>query len=131
MTWDKETTGQRLKRLRELRRLSQQELGGRTDLSERSINRIEKDVSPLLKEDRVRIALALGVTEDYLLNGDSHAERETVRLIDELKSELVITSDEELRLKELAYGSIRQRKNARVPLNSVDLKALLEVIRGS
>ena len=130
MIWDQENVRQRVRRLREEKGWSQAQLGGHADLSERSINRIETVISHLLGQDLRRIAKALGVTESYLMNGDSHADRQTFRLIDEARQELGITPDEESRLKELACQSIRQRNNAKIPLNRSDLKSLLEVIRG-
>ena len=127
---DNEKVGERVQRLRELKRKSRAQLGGSSDLSERSIARIEAGVAPLPTEDRERIAKALGVTPEYLRNGDSHAERETKRWIEENRNRLNVTPDEENRLKEAATHMIRQRKQARNPLSPEDVESLLIILRG-
>ncbi len=131
MAWDEETIGQRIRRLREERGLTQKKLGSLAELSEQSINRLETGVIKWVKEFGERLAKALDVPEDYLLNGDSHAERETTRLIESLSPDLKITPTEAARLREMASRAIKQRNNARIPLNRLEVESLLMVIRGS
>ena len=80
--WDNEDIGKRIKRIREEQSLTQERLGRLTGLSESTINRIETGVTRFLGDFRERIAGALDISEDYLQNGDSHAEREHRKLID-------------------------------------------------
>ena len=56
MSWDQETIGKRIRRLREKRGLTQGQLGETTDLSEASIDRIEKEAARLLGEYIERLA---------------------------------------------------------------------------
>ncbi len=128
--WDNEDIGKRIKRIREERSLTQERLGRLTGLSESTINRIETGATRFLGDFRERIAGALDISEDYLQNGDSHAERETRKLIDELRSEFQITQSEEERLQGMATEAIKFRNNARIPLSKLELQSLLMVIRG-
>ena len=130
MIWDEETIGQRIRRLRAERGLTQNQLGQRAGLSEQSINRIETGTTKVLLEYLERLAEALRVTDDYLRNGDTHAERETSRLIVCVSSDLHITPEEVNKLKGMASEALKLRNNARVPLNQLEIESLLMVIRG-
>ena len=131
MDLNEETLGMRIRRLREKKGLSQLSLGGKADLSERSIDSIEKVVTLPLKEDLERIAKALDATVEYLRNGDTHAERETLRMIDERREHWGLSPAEEVNFKQLACETVKFRKNALIPLSPLDLENLLSVIRGS
>ena len=131
MVWDYESVGQRVTRLREERKLSQKSLASKTGLSEQTINRIEKDATRILGEYADRLAEALQVSNEYLKDGDSHSERQTLKLIDEMRAELGITANERERLAIMACGAIKQRNNARLPLSKVELESLLAIIRST
>ena len=130
MAWDEEPVDRRVRRLRIALGLSQEDLGQRIGFSEMTINRIETGITPLVGEFLERLADGLEQTEEYLLNGDSHAERETRRSIGYLREKHEITDAEELRLLELSSGTLKLRSNARVPLSELELESLLMVIRG-
>lgn len=130
MIWGKESIGERVRRLRLDRGLTQEDLAHKTELSEETINRIETGVTRVLGEFRERIAAALDVSEEYLQNGDSPAERETMHLIAEDRERLAISQTEEPRLKQMASEAIKYRNNARVPLSRLEVEALLMVLRG-
>ena len=130
MIWGEETIGQRVRRLREERSLTQKDLVQLTGLSEITINRIETGSTKIIVEFIERLAGALQVSKDYLRRGDTPADRETLQTIDALCQEHNITSAEADRLRELASGAIKQRNNAKVPLNRLEIEVLLMVIRG-
>lgn len=130
MVWDEETEGQRIKRLREEQKLTQEKLGRIVDLSEQTINRIETGVVRQLGEFRERLSRALGVSLDYLLQGHPYAERETMRAIASLRTERPISADEASQLRVMASQALKLRNNAKVPLSPLEIQSLLMVIRG-
>ena len=130
MIWDEETKGRRIKRLREKLGMSQRDLGAAVDLSEDTISRIETDATLAAGEFGKAIAKVLGVSELYLQHGDTHAERQTRRLIQSMKPSRGITDAEEVKLTLLSCDAIQYRNNLRVPLSEADLEGLLAVIRG-
>ncbi len=132
---DAETPGSRIRVKRDLTRISPAELARLVDLNELAISRIEAgtmDIAIIGRERLRKIAAQLETTVEYILYGELQSDRLTREEIIKMRNEGVVSSDEELtRITELAYGSIRQRNNANIPLTRVELVALLEVIRGS
>jgi transcriptional regulator with XRE-family HTH domain len=129
-----ETIGARVRKLRERQGLTQLSLGRKTGLSERAINKIEADMFLVgaLRDVIERLSEALGVKPDVLERGEFHSERETRSEIVRLRNEGVLANDDEMRrLDEMAVFAIKRRNNALVPLNRLELEALLETMRGS
>ena len=130
MRQEQERLGDRVRFKRLELGYTQAKLGGKCDLSERSVARIETSVIQPPKEDVFRLAEALGVTEGFLRWGLSHAEMETNSWIDDHAEQWQLTSEEETSLKEMVSNSIKQRKNARLPLSPSDIESLLIILRG-
>lgn len=132
---DNEIPGHRIRAKRDALRMSQAELGRLVGLTGRAINRIEAGLMPIaMIEDSYlpEIAGRLGITVEYIQGGELQSERSTRDELLRMRAESEIRSDDELRrLDELAAESIRQRNNAKIPLNRAELLALLEVIRGT
>ena len=66
---DKETFGERLRRLRKSKGLTQSQLGDLCRVSMMTILRWEKEERPPRTDELKKLAAALDVTEDELLNG--------------------------------------------------------------
>ena len=114
--------------------MTQAELGNKVGLSARAINRFELGVMPITQIDDsylYAIAQALGTTTQHLLDGELHSEKATRDELNRLLFEGKIDEGQFKRLDELAMASIRLRSNANIPLNRMDLLALLEVIGGA
>ena len=126
------TIGQRIRQSRDERGLTQQKLAALVGLSERAINKIEKGILAvsMYRDYLSMIANELGVTEYFIEHGDLHSERETSREVQRMREEGILDSDEEMRnLEELASQAIKKRSNVLIPLNRLELLALLEVMR--
>ena len=104
-------------------------------LTERAINQIEVgtlNIDTFTDYHLPLIAQALDTTVKYILEGALNSERSTSEELALMRKERLIRSDDELkRVDEVAMETIRQRNNANIPLNRLELLALLEVIRGS
>ena len=129
--WSGETTGQRIERLREGCGLTQFELGERVDLSEHVIYRIEKDRVRIenSRDMLERLAVVLGVSADYILRGETSAERQTMALIDDKLMRGECTAEQAERLKEMGTAEMRRRSNVRVPLSHFEIDVMLEAVR--
>lgn len=77
-----ERIGKRVQQLRKMKKLSQADLAELTEMSVSYISHIETAIKKASLESIVRIANALGVTVDQLLNGNQTSNQ------DEYKSEL-------------------------------------------
>ena len=64
------TTGERIKRAREDKDILQQELATAINMNVSVLNRIEKGTRPIRDDELVRIARALQVSTDYLLDNE-------------------------------------------------------------
>ena len=64
------TTGERIKRAREDEDILQQELATAINMNVSVLNRIEKGTRPIRDDELVRIARALQVSTDYLLDNE-------------------------------------------------------------
>lgn len=82
MALNYERIGKRIQQLRKMKKLSQADLAERTGMSVSYISHIETAIKKASLESIVRIANALDVTVDQLLNGNQTGNR------DEYKSEL-------------------------------------------
>ncbi len=71
MVWDRETIGQRIRRIRNQQGLTQEGLGQLSGMSGFTINRIETAEAPIYGEFVEGLAGALRVSETYLLRGDT------------------------------------------------------------
>ena len=132
---DAETPGSRIRAKRVKLGMTQAKLARIVDLNESAVNRIELGTMPIeiIGIDRLRrIATALATTTEILLNGELQSEPETREELLRMRKDGIIRSDDELhRLNELAMGTIRQRNNANIPLNRLELMNLIELLRGS
>ena len=131
MIWAEESKGQRIKRLRLERDWTQDDLCLKTGLSWQTINRIETDVTRVLLEYLERFAKAFGVTVEYLQSGDTHSERETTRLVDEMLRAGRCTADEADELKSSALQMLKTRRNGKIPLRQNEIEMLMQIMRGS
>lgn len=128
MIWGEETVGERIRRLREERGWSQEELADACKLSRDSINRIELGITPVFGEHAEMIGDALNVSTAYLMNGETHAERETRQELEAMVQDGILKDNELAPIYEMGWP--RLRASARVPLSRRELLALLEVYRG-
>ena len=79
MKTKQETIGQRIKDLREIKGLTQVELGEKLFVSDKTISKWEKDKSEPDSNSLVKIAECFSVTLDYLLTGnDPEVENESI-----------------------------------------------------
>lgn len=77
-----ETLGQRIKRLRMKKNLSQDELAKMMGYSSRStINKIEMDINSVSHNKLLRFADMLGTSPAYMLTGDADADVNTIRIV--------------------------------------------------
>ncbi len=87
-----ESFGQRLRRLRKNKGLTQAELAYRVGMHELSISRYELDKRQPQVEEVRKLAEALGVPQSELLEGSPlppHRWILTIRIVDELKEEVI------------------------------------------
>lgn len=78
-----QTIGQRIKELRELKGLTQAELGEKLFVSDKTVSKWEKDKSEPDSASLVKIAECFNVTLDYLLTGnDPEVENESISKIE-------------------------------------------------
>ena len=129
-----ETLGSRIRAKRLKLRITEEKLASLVGLNVRTINRIEVDLTPVvfLADYLPLIAAELGTTTEILLNGELQSEPATREELLTMRKDGIIRSDDELyRLNELAMGTIRQRNNANIPLNRLELMNLIELLRGS
>ena len=106
----KQTIGQRIKELRELKGLTQAQLGELVFVTDKTVSKWEKDKSEPDSNSLVLLAEKLGVTLDYLLTGSQpDVEKESIS-----KIELACREDNIALLKKI---KIIQRKN-----NSICIK---------
>ena len=105
------------KRIRELRRqrnLSQSELGEIVGLHVTHIGRLERGTSRPSADALKRLAEALGVTTDYLIEGKSNevakAKLEDKDLLDMFKEVETFTEDEKFVVKKILDALITKRK---------------------
>ena len=91
-TTPSESFGQRLRRLRKNKGLTQAELAYRVGMHELSISRYELDKRQPKVEEVRKLAEALGVPQSELLDGSPlppHRWILTIRIVDELKEEVI------------------------------------------
>ena len=78
--------GRRIQERRKALRLSQEELAERADISKQTVSRAENAQRELGAGNLARISRALGVSSDYLLNGEYTGE--DVRLLNQKTTNL-------------------------------------------
>ena len=127
---EEETIGQRVKRLRLERRLSQRELSG-PGVSYAYISRIENDDRQPSEKAMRHLAVKLGVTADYIETGrtvSASAERE-LRATD---AELVLRLDRDLDATEATFRSLLDDPDAEPEIRARALAGLglIKVRRG-
>ena len=88
---DKETFGQRIRRLRKKQGLNQTQLGDLCLVSVITVNRWEQDIRQPRMEELKRLAIALHVSEDELLNGvpEQNAWVLQIKIAQEFKEEVI------------------------------------------
>jgi len=74
-----ERIGRRIQQLRKLKKMSQAELAEYTGMSVSYISHIETGIKHASLESVVRIANALGITVDQVLNGNQTGNRDEYR----------------------------------------------------
>ncbi|MED4530942.1 helix-turn-helix transcriptional regulator [Metabacillus fastidiosus] len=86
--------GERIILLREKKGWKQKDLAEKVDINSSVMNRIEKGTRPLVDEEIKKIAVALGVTTDYLLGYQplSRAERSNQQ-----NNDVVLTEKDEVK----------------------------------
>ena len=131
MVWGDETRGQRIKRLRVERDWTQDDLSSKSGLSWETINRIETDVTKVLLEYLEIFAEVFGISVEYLQFGETHSERETIRIVDEKLRAGECSQDEAESLKRSALGLLKTRRNGKIPLSENEIDMLLQIMRGT
>lgn len=72
-----ESLGLRIKNLREAQELNQNQLSEKAEISEKYLSKIERGCSCCSTDVTYRIAVALGVSVDYLITGKSEIDVNT------------------------------------------------------
>ena len=127
-----ETPGERIRRIRESKGMTETELGAWCDLSAKGIRSIEAGTIPIEIHTRYlkKVATALGESADYILYGDIHAEAETRREIWALREAGIIRDDDEMKeLDKQALSAMKRTSDVRVPLSREALLVLLDLLR--
>lgn len=128
MVWGNESIGHRIRHLRLEMDWSQGDLGGRTNLSEDTIDRIENDWMDIRihREFLERICHALGVSiEEVEL---SEAQIKTRQLLDAMYLDSAISREDAELVMESAKPKLRS--SFAKPLNVRAVKSLLEILKG-
>lgn len=96
-----ETKGQRIKRIRKLRGLTQPELAKKVNVSPQVISNWEREYTSISDDDLERLSKALNVSTDYIIHGVDNFKNKDSGVSYEVKSE------RELLLEELEqYGNL-------------------------
>lgn len=76
--------GKRLKKERKLRKLTQEQMAEKLDISLKHYGAVERGLTGLSTENLIHLSNILGLSLDYLLKGESSAAASPLNEIDEL-----------------------------------------------
>ena len=77
--------GQRLKKERKLRKLTQEQMAEKLDISLKHYGAVERGLTGLSTENLIYLSDILGLSLDYLLKGESSAENSPLNEVNQLK----------------------------------------------
>ena len=105
----------RIQNLRMMRGMSQEELGKRAGISKSAISKIENARREATASEIIRIAQAVGVTLDILVNGqDNFVYQEEIKVIEALRE--IPFDDYRSILEEIEYKLYSRARDAQTPL---------------
>ena len=76
--------GQRLKKERKLRKLTQEQMAEKLDISLKHYGAVERGLTGLSTENLIRLSNILGLSLDYLLKGESSADASPLEEVNQL-----------------------------------------------
>lgn len=107
----KETFGQRLKRLRKAKGLTQEDIGEKIGTSSRAVNKWENDISSPDISIIISLSDILGVTTDELLGKEENSASVTDKKFDSSKGVTINAEDGEVDLN--IKGQVKQRSQSK------------------
>ena len=131
------TVGDRIREVREHRRLTQDRLAEVTNISKGFLSDVENNKRNVSSEYLLRIANALGANVDYLLKGessstdaDSHAPVIIPQALSEAAHQLNLSYSETIELLNAHRSVVARRSNKEIKEFTIeDWKALHEALR--
>jgi transcriptional regulator with XRE-family HTH domain len=129
------TAGDRLREIRERRRLTQEQLAVAADISKSFLSEVENNKRNISSQALLRIAKVLGASVDYLLTGEAKEDRlkEPVVIPPELSraaDELHLSFNEAVELLEAHRSVVARRSNKSTKSFTVeDWKELYKAIK--
>lgn len=76
--------GKRLKKERKLRKLTQEQMAEKLDISLKHYGAVERGLTGLSTENLIHLSNILGLSLDYLLKGEANGDTSPLKEIDEL-----------------------------------------------
>ena len=131
------TVGDRIREVREHRRLTQDRLAEVTDISKGFLSDVENNKRNVSSEYLLRIANALGASVDYLLKGESssaeansHAPVVIPQALSEAAHQLNLSYSETIELLNAHHSVVARRSNKEIKEFTIeDWKALHAALR--
>lgn len=129
------TAGDRLREIRERRRITQEQLAVAADISKSFLSEVENNKRNISSQALLRIAKVLGASVDYLLTGEAKEDRlkEPVVIPPELSraaDELHLSFNETVELLEAHRSVVARRSNKSTKSFTVeDWKELYKAIK--
>ena len=131
------TVGDRIREVREHRRLTQDRLAEVTDISKGFLSDVENNKRNVSSEYLLRIANALGASVDYLLKGESssaeansHAPVVIPKALSEAAHQLNLSYSETIELLNAHHSVVARRSNKEIKEFTIeDWKALHAALR--
>lgn len=129
------TVGDRLREIRERRRITQEQLAVAADISKSFLSEVENNKRNISSQGLLRIAKVLGASVDYLLTGEAKEDRlkEPVVIPPELSraaDELHLSFNETVELLEAHRSVVSRRSNKTTKSFTVeDWKELYKAIK--
>ena len=131
------TVGDRIREVREHRRLTQDRLAEVTDISKGFLSDVENNKRNVSSEYLLRIANALGASVDYLLKGESssaeansHAPVVIPQALSEAAHQLNLSYSETIELLNAHHSVVARRSNKEIKEFTIeDWKALHTALR--
>ena len=131
-----DTVGRRLRRIREERGLTLDELAARSAVSKSFLWEVEQDKSGISGERLLRVANALGASLDYLLRGEPVPESYRAPVVEipgelsELADELGLSHRQTLALLEINQSILARRSSKRrVPMTREEWRTLYDGVK--